>query len=198
MNVSDIPFLIHGVQYDVGPPFAARTASTLLGRLSTRFRSVFMGIIDHSSRSSFVRSHTDVGPEGLALSLCSNSSQRCSMGLRSGLCAGQSSSSTPDSVIHVFMDLALCTGAHGGGQVYRENLCISRQPFTFVTVRSQPGTCSIRSVKAETKHLILACEVLENQCLPVHFEGNPEDLRFFSLFSSEKYKNEEGFCCSLH
>ena len=33
------------------------------------------------------------------------------MGLRSGLCAGQSSSSTPDSVIHVFMDLALCTGA---------------------------------------------------------------------------------------
>uniref|UniRef100_A0A3P8W8X0 Eukaryotic translation initiation factor 4E binding protein 1 n=1 Tax=Cynoglossus semilaevis TaxID=244447 RepID=A0A3P8W8X0_CYNSE len=27
------------------------------------------------------------------------------------LCAGQSSSSTPDSVIHVFMDLALCTGA---------------------------------------------------------------------------------------
>ena len=32
-------------------------------------------------------------------------------GLRSGLCAGQSSSSTPDSLIHVFMDLALCTGA---------------------------------------------------------------------------------------
>ncbi|XP_073699838.1 Fc receptor-like protein 5 [Garra rufa] len=29
----------------------------------------------------------------------------------SGLCAGQSSSSTPDSVIHVFMDLALCAGA---------------------------------------------------------------------------------------
>ncbi|XP_058258308.1 uncharacterized protein LOC131361290 isoform X2 [Hemibagrus wyckioides] len=99
------------VQYDVGPPFAAITASTLLGRLSTRFRSVFMGIFDHSSRSAFVRSHTDVGREGLALSLRSNSSQRCSIGLRSGLCAGQSSSSTPDSVIHVFMDLALCTGA---------------------------------------------------------------------------------------
>ena len=72
---------------------------------------VFMGIFDHSSRSAFVRSHTDVGREGLALSLRSNSSQRCSIGLRSGLCAGQSSSSTPNSLIHVFMDLALCTGA---------------------------------------------------------------------------------------
>ena len=29
------------------------------------FRSVFMGIFDHSSRSAFVRSHTDVGQEGL-------------------------------------------------------------------------------------------------------------------------------------
>ncbi|XP_051528965.1 uncharacterized protein LOC127426291 [Myxocyprinus asiaticus] len=70
-----------------------------------------MGIFDHSSRSAFVRSDTDVGREGLARSLRSNSSQRCSIGLRSGLCAGQSSSSTPNSLIHVFMDLALCTGA---------------------------------------------------------------------------------------
>ena len=58
-----------------------------------------------------MRSHTDVGREGLALRLRSNSSQRCSIELRSGLCASQSSSSTPNSLIHVFMDLALCTGA---------------------------------------------------------------------------------------
>lgn len=38
---------------------------------------------------AFVRSGTDVGREGLACNLCSSSSQRCSMGLRSGLCAGQ-------------------------------------------------------------------------------------------------------------
>lgn len=31
-----------------------------------RFGSVFMGIFDHSSRSACVRSHTDVGGEGLA------------------------------------------------------------------------------------------------------------------------------------
>ena len=33
-----------------------------------------MGIFDHSSRSAFVMSHTDVGQEGLALSLHSDSS----------------------------------------------------------------------------------------------------------------------------
>lgn len=70
---------------------------------------------------------------------------------------------------------AVCTKE--GGKVYEENLCISDRPFTFVTVRSEPGTCGIRSVREETKHLILACEVLENQCLPVHFEGNPKNLK---------------------
>ena len=45
-----------------------------------------MGIFDHSSRSTFVRSHTDVGREGLALTLHSNSSQGCSIGLGSGPC----------------------------------------------------------------------------------------------------------------
>ncbi|KAF7655561.1 hypothetical protein LDENG_00054410 [Lucifuga dentata] len=70
---------------------------------------------------------------------------------------------------------AVCTNQ--GGKMYKENLCMSQQPFTFVTVRSEKGTCGIRSIREETKHLILACEVLENQCLPVHFEGNPEYLK---------------------
>lgn len=76
-HLLDTPFLIHGVQYAVGPPFAAITATTLLGRLSRRFRSGLMGMFDHSSRSAFVRSHTylcdltkkthwTVGQEGLA------------------------------------------------------------------------------------------------------------------------------------
>ncbi|XP_038567285.1 uncharacterized protein LOC119897560 [Micropterus salmoides] len=66
----------------------------------------------------------------------------------------------------------VCTNK--GGKIYKENLCISKQPFTFVTVRSVTGTCGIRSVQNDTKYLILACEVLGNQCLPVHFEGNPD------------------------
>ncbi|XP_061574390.1 uncharacterized protein LOC133441032 [Cololabis saira] len=68
---------------------------------------------------------------------------------------------------------AVCSNS--GGKVFKDNLCISRQPFTFVTVRSQMNTCEIKKVQYETKHLILACELLENQCVPVHFEGNPTD-----------------------
>lgn len=69
----------------------------------------------------------------------------------------------------------VCTGK--GGKAYKENLCISEQAFTFVTVRSESGTCGIKNIREETKHLILACEMLGDDCLPVHFEGNPEDLR---------------------
>lgn len=64
-----------------------------------------------------------------------------------------------------------------GGKTYKDNLCISQQSFTFVTVRSEPGTCGIRSVQKENKHLILACEALGDDCLPVHFEGNPKNLK---------------------
>ncbi|TKS82116.1 hypothetical protein D9C73_016225 [Collichthys lucidus] len=71
--------------------------------------------------------------------------------------------------------IAVCTPR--GGVIYRRNLCISRQSFTFVTVRIDTSTCSIRSVQEETKHLILACDKLNKQCLPVHFEGNPDNLR---------------------
>ena len=45
-----------------------------------------MGMFDHSSRSAFVRSGTDVDEKAW---LHSNLSQRGSIGLRSKLCAGQ-------------------------------------------------------------------------------------------------------------
>uniref|UniRef100_A0A3B4TT17 Si:dkey-237j11.3 n=1 Tax=Seriola dumerili TaxID=41447 RepID=A0A3B4TT17_SERDU len=50
---------------------------------------------------------------------------------------------------------AVCTNS--GGKRYKENLCISDQPFKFVTVRSVQGTCGIKSVREESKHLILKC-----------------------------------------
>ena len=86
---------IMGINMELVPPFAAITASTLLGRLSTRCWNTVTGICFHSATRAFLRSGTDVAQLGLARSQCSNSSQRCWMGLRSGLCAGQSSSSTP-------------------------------------------------------------------------------------------------------
>ena len=50
-----------------------------------------MGIFDHSSRSTFVRSPTDVGWEGLTLSIHSNSSQRCSVQTNFGMQCSQTS-----------------------------------------------------------------------------------------------------------
>ena len=41
MNLSEIPYLVHSIYKDIGPPVAAITATTLLGRLSTRFWSVY-------------------------------------------------------------------------------------------------------------------------------------------------------------
>lgn len=70
---------------------------------------------------------------------------------------------------------AVCSSS--GGKAYKENMCISAQPFSFTTVRLEPGTCGIKSISNERKHLILACDVLDNQCLPVHFEGNPYDIK---------------------
>uniref|UniRef100_A0A8C7Q7A6 ATP-binding cassette, sub-family A (ABC1), member 4a n=1 Tax=Oncorhynchus mykiss TaxID=8022 RepID=A0A8C7Q7A6_ONCMY len=87
-----------------GPRFAAITAFT-------RCWNIAAGTCFHSATRALVRSGTDVGKLSLARSRRSNSSQRLSMGLRSGLCAGQSSSSTPISTNHFCMDLALYTGA---------------------------------------------------------------------------------------
>ena len=55
---------------------------------------------------------TDVGRLELAHSRCSNSSQRCSMELRSGLCADQSSSFTPISKKNISVWALLCARGH--------------------------------------------------------------------------------------
>ena len=64
-------------------PAAAITASTLMRRPSTM--CIGAGTCFHSATKAFGRSGTSVGRLGLTRSLCSNSSQRCSMGLRSEL-----------------------------------------------------------------------------------------------------------------
>ncbi|CDQ91100.1 unnamed protein product [Oncorhynchus mykiss] len=94
------PIQMHCINMELGPPFAATTASTLLGRLSTRCWNIAAGTCFHSATSI-----SEVGRIGLARSRCSNSSQR----LRSGFYAGQSSSSTPISTNDFCMDLALKT-----------------------------------------------------------------------------------------
>ena len=109
MNLSDIPFLIHRVQSDVGPPFAAITASTLLGRLSTRFRSVFMGLLDHSSRSICEVTHWCWSRRPGSQSALIHPKVFYGVEVRT-LCRPVQFIHTR-LFIHVFMDLALCTGA---------------------------------------------------------------------------------------
>ena len=65
-----------------------------------------MGICDHSSRSAFLRSDTDVEQKGLAPSLCSNSLVRT---LRWPVKFYHIQ--LTNLYGHVFMDLVLCTGA---------------------------------------------------------------------------------------
>ena len=69
----------------------------------------------HSATRVLVRLGTDVGRLGLARSRRSNSSQRCYMELRSGLCACQSSSFTQILTrllfLHQSLQMALCIGA---------------------------------------------------------------------------------------
>ena len=98
------------INIEVVPPLDAITASTLLGRLSTTCWNLAAGSCFNLARRAWVRSGT-VGWLGLARSRRSNSSQRCSLRLRLGFYAGQSSSSTPLSTDHFCMDVALCTGA---------------------------------------------------------------------------------------
>ncbi|XP_031432833.1 uncharacterized protein LOC116222535 [Clupea harengus] len=69
---------------------------------------------------------------------------------------------------------AVCSPS--GGKVFKGNMCISKESFSFITVRVQSGTCGIKRIDREQKHLILACEKLRNVCQPVHFEGNPQNL----------------------
>ena len=102
---------IMGINMEFVPPFANIIASTFLGRLSTRCWNIAAGTCFHSATRALVRSGTDVGRLGLARSQRSNSSQRCSMGLKSGICAGQSTSTTPLLTTHFCMDLALYTRA---------------------------------------------------------------------------------------
>ncbi|KAL1259255.1 hypothetical protein QQF64_009832 [Cirrhinus molitorella] len=68
----------------------------------------------------------------------------------------------------------VCTNA--GGKTLSGNLCISKEKFSFVTVRveTSEGACGIRNIRNETKHIILACEQIGDACQPVHFEGNPQ------------------------
>lgn len=65
---------------------------------------------------------------------------------------------------------AIC---NGGGHVYTNNLCVSTQQFDVFHVRSgedQNGNFVVVSVKRLRHVVVVACDTIANECLPVHFE----------------------------
>ena len=61
MTKSFVDTCLSNISVRVGPPFAAITASSLLGRLSTRCWNIAVGTCFHSAPRALVRSGTDVG-----------------------------------------------------------------------------------------------------------------------------------------
>ncbi|KAJ4440105.1 hypothetical protein ANN_08238 [Periplaneta americana] len=74
----------------VVPPLVAITAATQSGMFSTSLCRIFTGLRRHSSCNVALRWTMEVDRISRNFNRRSNSSQRCSMGLRSGLRAGQS------------------------------------------------------------------------------------------------------------
>ncbi|KAJ4447271.1 hypothetical protein ANN_09275 [Periplaneta americana] len=74
----------------VVPPLVAITAATPLGMFSTSLCRISTGMRRHSSCNMALSWTMEGGRISRNFNRRSNSSQRCSMGLRSGLCAGQS------------------------------------------------------------------------------------------------------------
>ena len=84
-------------------------------------------------KRAIVRSDTYVRQEGLTCNQYNSSSQRCSKGLRSGICAGHRGSSTQNSSNQVFMDPVLCTGAQS---------CLNRKGLSqTVLTKTEPYNC---------------------------------------------------------
>lgn len=61
---------------------------------------------------------------------------------------------------------------NGRGVRDRGNLCISRRTFTVYIVESflRNGRCEVNRLHHGEYYVVVACEVIENRCLPVHYE----------------------------
>lgn len=61
---------------------------------------------------------------------------------------------------------------NGRGTRDTGNLCISTERFTVYIVQSSltNGQCEVKKPRNNKYYVTVACEVLDNQCLPVHYE----------------------------
>jgi len=70
--------------------------------------------------------------------------------------------------------IAVCSS---GGKMYKDNLCISKQSISFFTVEINSMKKTVKKVQFHKQHVILACDKIDNKCLPVHFDENTENSK---------------------
>ncbi|KAK9960676.1 hypothetical protein ABG768_008520 [Culter alburnus] len=70
--------------------------------------------------------------------------------------------------------IAVCSS---GGKMYKGNLCISKKSFSFFTVEINSIKKIVKRVQFQKQHVILACDQIDNRCLPVHFDENTENIK---------------------
>ncbi|XDV19282.1 hypothetical protein PO909_024781 [Leuciscus waleckii] len=60
---------------------------------------------------------------------------------------------------------------NGEGIRDRDNLCTSNKTFTVYTVtKKQQQPCEVVTIDAIERYVVVACDVIVNQCLPVHYQ----------------------------
>ncbi|KAK7171205.1 hypothetical protein R3I94_001211 [Phoxinus phoxinus] len=61
---------------------------------------------------------------------------------------------------------------NGRGSKYSGNLCISNNRFSvyIVTKNNNPWSCEVQTIERNSYYVVVACNVVDNQCLPVHYQ----------------------------
>ncbi|KAL7886452.1 hypothetical protein AOLI_G00041730 [Acnodon oligacanthus] len=86
-----------------------------------------------------------------------------------------------------------------GGKTHHDNMCISTQEFGFTTVHLG-NNCIVKQVTPERKHIILACDEVKGDCLPVHFKANRNNVKPKPKSpdcKNPKYRNHTEFAYQL-
>ncbi|KAI2644175.1 Ribonuclease pancreatic beta-type [Labeo rohita] len=108
------------------------------------------------------------------------------------------------SFLHKNEQNSIVSICNGRGVRDTGNKCISEGSFNVYTVRSSlegNGECEVH-LRTDRSHVIVACEVVENRCVPVHYETQtnrrpPRDVCQISISDTFVMQTQQGsFICT--
>ncbi|KAI5628645.1 hypothetical protein C0J50_12784 [Silurus asotus] len=91
----------------------------------------------------------------------------------------------------------ICSPSGGKTFSNQRDLCVSKQEFNFTTVYMGKN-CTVKRVISENKYLLLACNEIQDQCLPVHFEPNKNNSGPDNNMPDCKNPNSQNQANSVH